>query len=336
MKNKGLKITAGILLLLVIIVLAGPKPPKPVFSKDLPVINLTSSQVAQYVAARESAVTNLKPGNASEVIYADDSTKALTEYCLLYLHGFSASPYEGYPTHVNLGKKFGMNTYIPRLAGHGLVTDDPLLNMTPDAIWNSVKEALVIAKKLGQKVILMGTSTGGSMALKLASEYPADIASLILYSPNVRIANKASFVLGLPYGLQLGRMISGGKFRIIDDPKSDPYWYNTYRVEGVVYLQQMITQTMTAKVFNKVTQPVFVGYYYKDETNQDHVVSVQAILWMFENLGTPADRKEAVAFPDAGNHAIACELYNPNWMEVFTATENFLKKTVGFVPLNSK
>jgi esterase/lipase len=337
MKNKALLLTAGILTLLALSVAAGPRHSKPVLKTDLPVISLTSQTAGQYVRDKENAVPNIKPGNASQLYYANEVTREQTAYCLLYLHGFSASPEEGNPTHVNLGKAFGMNTYIPRLAEHGLISPDPLLNMTPDNLWNSAKEALVVAKALGRKVILMGTSTGGTLALQMAADYPDVIAAVILYSPNVKIANKASVLLARPLGLQLGRMISGGKYRILkEDPKTDPYWNNRYRVEAVVYLQQLIEKTMKPKVFAKVTQPVFVGYYYKDKEHQDDTVSVKAILWMYDHLGTPANLKQAVAFPDAGAHVIGCDLTNPNWMKVYTATEGFLTKVVGLKTVTNK
>ena len=322
-------------MVLAMTVMAGPGKSKPVLKKELPSISVTSAQASKFVNDKEAAVPNIKPGNASKVYYANESTKEQTTYCLLYLHGFSASPEEGNPTHVNLGKKFGMNTYIPRLADHGLVSPDPLLNMTPDNLWNSAKEALVVAKALGKKVILMGTSTGGTLALEMAADYPDVVAAVILYSPNVKIANKASVLLARPLGLQLGRMISHGKYRILpEDPKTDPYWNNKYRVEAVVYLQQLLEKTMKPKVFAKVTQPVFVGYYYKDKEHQDNTVSVSAILWMFDKLGTPSNKKQAVAFPDAGAHVIGCDLTNPNWMKVYSATESFLIKTVGLSPVN--
>jgi esterase/lipase len=317
--------------------MAGPRKSKPVLNKDLPAISVSVAQVGQYVAAKEAAVQNIRPGNASMVVYANEGTREQTEYCLLYLHGFSASPEEGNPTHVNLGKAFGMNTYIPRLAEHGIESPDPLLNMTPDNLWNSAKEALVVARILGKKVILMGTSTGGTLAIQMAADYPQYVAAVILYSPNVKIANKASWLLARPFGLQIGRMVMGGKYRILEkDPKTDPYWNNMYRVEATVYLQQLVEKTMKPKVFEKVTQPVFTGYYYKDKDHQDGTVSVDAILWMFGKLGTPADKKVAVAFPDAGAHVIGCDLTNPNWMKVYTATADFLTKTVGLKQVNSK
>lgn len=337
MKSKRLLLTAGIMMILVVAVMGGPGKTRPILSKDLPVLSLSSSEAGRYVAAKEAAVPNIKPGNSSMVYYANEATRAKTAYCLLYLHGFSASPEEGNPSHVNLGKAFGMNTYIPRLADHGLISSEPLLNMTPDNLWNSAKEALAVARTLGDKVIIMGTSTGGTLALQMAADYPDLVAALILYSPNVRIANKASVLLARPFGLQLGRMISGGNYRILpEDPKTDPYWYNKYRVEAVVYLQQLVEKTMKPKVFKEVEQPVFVGYYYKDKENQDKTVSVSAILWMYDHLGTGADKKVAVAFPDAGAHVIGCDLTNPNWKKVYDATESYLIKTVGLTPAKAR
>jgi hypothetical protein len=38
-------------------------------------------------------------------------------------------------------------------------------------------------------------------------------------------------------------------------------------------------------------KPVFLGYYYKDGTLQDDVVKVDAMLNMFDHLGTPDEQK---------------------------------------------
>jgi pimeloyl-ACP methyl ester carboxylesterase len=331
---KRFLISIFILIGLAASVIATPGVTQTVLSKKLPRISITSEQVKMFVDVMEAKVPNIRPGNASQVYYANEDLKNQTEYCLLYLHGFSACGMEGSPTHKNLGKAFGMNVYVPRLAEHGLVTEDALLNMTPENLWNSALEALVLAKALGRKVIVMGTSTGGTLALQMAADFPEDVEALILYSPNVRIAAAGVWLLARPLGLQLARMMTGGKYRILpEDPKTDAYWYRKYRVEGVVYLQKLTEKTMKVKTFEAVRQPVFTGYYYKDKENQDQTVKVDAILWMTEHLGTPADKKVTVCFPDAGAHVIGCELTNPNWMKVYDATADYLKNTIGIAPL---
>lgn len=330
MINKKSFLLIGLLFGAILVFTLGPQPPQPILDPTLPSLSLTAPEAGEFVKNAEEKFPNIRPGNASQVFYANEETKGQTDYSLLYLHGFSASPQEGYPSHISLGKAFGMNTYLPRLAEHGLETPDALLNMTPDRLWDSAKEALAIAKALGKKVILMGTSTGGTLALQLAADFPNDIAAVILYSPNVRIATKASFLLARPFGLHLGRLIMGGKYCTSEkDSATEPFWYKKYRVESIVYLQQLVEKTMTVETFKKITQPVFVAYYYKDEKNQDKTVSVPAILWMFENLGTTSDKKVAQAFPEAGTHVIGCELTNPHWKNIYDAASDFLKDIVG-------
>ncbi|MDZ7648638.1 MAG: alpha/beta fold hydrolase [Cytophagales bacterium] len=66
---------------------------------------------------------------------------------------------------------------------------------TADRIWEGAKQALAIGKQLGNKVILVSTSTGGTLALILAAEYPDDVHALINMSPNIAINDPAAFLL---------------------------------------------------------------------------------------------------------------------------------------------
>jgi len=330
MKRKGLIVTLGILVILAVTVTAGPKPRKPQLNKELPRITVPCEKVGDYVNALEAGMEKIKPENASQVHYFNDTLKNQTEYAILYLHGFSASPMEGYPVHVNLAKEFGMNILIPRLPTHGQDLPEPLLDMTGDTLWNAAKEALMLARSLGKKVIVMGCSTGGTLSLKLAADYPDLVEALILYAPLIRMTNKASWLLARPFGLQIGRMVMGGKYRVFEpNPKTDPYWYPKYRVEGIVQLRILMETTMKAKTFKAVTRPVFVGYYYRDEEHQDNTASVSGMQWMFENLATPSDKKVEQAFPEATEHVIACEFTNPNWKQVQDASADFLTRIVG-------
>ena len=301
---KRLKVIAIIFLVLIILFFAGPQPPKPELSSMLPCIDIPIEQLDEWIKQREDSFP-VKPGNESEIVWANDSLKQKTEYCLLYLHGFSASGHEGYPTHINFAAHYDMNAYIPRLAPHGLDVPEPLLNMTPDKLYNSAKEAFQIAKILGEKIIIMSTSTGGTLSLKLAAEFPESIAGMLLLSPNIRINNPAAPLLSGPWGLQIARTFYKGKYRIIDDDECT-YWNCKYRLEAIVYLQQLVAATMKSELYARVKTPVFLAYYYKDEQHQDLVVKVDAMLDMFDKLGTPHQLKVKQAF-DAGRHVIGGE-----------------------------
>ena len=305
----------------------GPKPDKPEMSRDLPSISASIGNIENYVAQNDEGLP-IKADNESRIIWAEVNKKERTNYSVLYLHGFSASWYEGYPAHVRFAEKFGCNLYIPRLASHGLETEDALIDMTPDALWESAKEALMVARSLGKKVIIMGTSTGGTLGLNLAAVFPEYVEGLILYSPNIKINNKAAFLLSKPWGLQIGRKSNGGKYRITNEDfnsKDCQYWNCKYRMEAAVYLQQLLDVTMNKETFNSVTAPVFLAYYYKDENNQDEMVKVSAMENMFSQVGTLPDKKQKMAFPNAGDHVIACELTSGAVEEVITESIRFAK-----------
>jgi esterase/lipase len=329
------RITASIFAILVLVYLSGPSFPKPELSKMLPDIHVQTNEFETYLSAKNSAL-KLKPDNEGRIIWANDSLKTKTQYCLLYLHGFSASWYEGEPIHRDFARRYGMNLYIPLLASHGIDTPDPLLDMTPDRLYKSAKEALVAAHSLGEKVILMSTSTGGTLSLKLASEFPDLIDGLILLSPNVAINNPAAFLLGKPWGLQIARSVFKSNYRTVNPDFSSEYckyWNCQYRLEATCYLEQLVEATMKKDVFSKVTEPVFLGYYYKDEQHQDDVVRVDAMLKMFDQLATPESLKLKVAFPEAGTHPIGSKLLSKAWQDVEKSSYQFAEEKLRLVPI---
>jgi len=332
------RISASILAILVLIYLSGPSFPKPELSKMLPDINVKTNEFETYLTAKNSAL-KLKPDNEGRIIWANDSLKIKTPYCILYLHGFSASWFEGEPVHRDFAQRYGMNLYIPLLASHGIDTPDPLIDMTPDQLYESAKEALVAAQSLGEKVILMSTSTGGTLSLKLASEFQDLIDGLILLSPNVAINNPAAFLLDKPWGLQIARSVFKSNYRTVNPDFSSEYckyWNCQYRLEATCYLEQLVEATMKKDVFSKITVPVFLGYYYKDEQHQDDVVRVDTELKMFDQLSTPENLKQKVAFPEAGTHPIGSKLLSKSWKEVEKASYKFAEEKLGLVAITKE
>lgn len=67
-----------------------------------------------------------------------------------------------------------------------------------------------------------------------------------------------------------------------------------------------------------------MGYYFKNDSMQDKVVSVPAMLKMFDKLGTPKELKVKKAFPDAGDHVITCSLSTQSYDKVTKEVITFL------------
>ncbi len=334
--KKVLRTLLVIIAILAIAYLAGPKFQKPLLTDKLPAIEIQTTEAENYIRDKEAGL-KIKPDNEARIIWANDSLKNKTDYCLLYLHGFSASWFEGEPVHTDFARRYGMNLYIPLLASHGIDTSEALMDMTPDRLYESAKEALVVAQSLGNKVILMSTSTGGTLSLKLAADFPELMESLVLLSPNIAINNPAAFLLSKPWGLQIARSVYNGNYRVTNpDFASEDcrYWNCKYRLEAIVYLQQLVELTMKKETFGKISKPVFLAYYYKDEENQDEVVKVDAMLEMFDQLGTPENLKQKVAFPEAGTHPIGSKLFSKSWQDVEKATFKFAEEKLGLMPVS--
>lgn len=317
-------------LLLLIGYLMGPRPTAPQYKKEMPVLPAEAQQLEKYISDHES-LHKIKPDNEARIVWDNDSLKNKTEYAIVYLHGFSASQEEGNPVHRNIARKFGCNLYLSRLAEHGLDTADAMRKLTADAYWESAKEALAIGKQLGQKVILMGTSTGGTNALQLAAAYPNDVAALVLLSPNIAINDPNAWILNDPWGLQIATIVKGGRYIVTADQRDiyKKYWYSRYRLESVVALEEMLETSMTKETFEKITQPTQVIYYYKDEVHQDSVVKVSAIKTMFEQLKTSADKKRSLALPNTGDHVIGSPIKSGDVAGVETAVTGFMTEVMG-------
>ncbi|AXY76525.1 alpha/beta hydrolase [Paraflavitalea soli] len=292
------------LLVIVIVYLMGPKPSDPAYLTQMPVVPTGADSLQQFIRTQESQ-HRLKPDNEARIVWANDSSKAKTDYSLVYLHGFSASQAEGDPVHRDIARKYGCNLYLSRLAEHGIDTSDALAHLTADKYWESAKEALAIGQQIGNKVILVGTSTGGTLALQLAAQYP-EVYALVLLSPNIAINDPNAWLLNNPWGLQIARLVKGSKYNESDDKRDvyRQYWNSPYRLEAAVNLEELLETSMNKGTFEKVKQPTLLLYYFKDKVHQDSVVKVSAALKMFDELGTPAAEKRAVAMPNTGNHVM--------------------------------
>jgi len=307
----------------------GPSPETPDYKKAMPELPANPQALERYIKANEGQ-HKLKPGNEARVVWANDSLKNKTEYSIVYLHGFSASQAEGDPVHKNTAAAFGCNLYLSRLAEHGIDTTEPMMNLTAEKNWESAEQALAIGKQIGSKVILMGCSTGGTNALQLAAAYPNDVAAIVLLSPNIAINNDKAFLLNKHWGAKMAEWVTGNDHKISDDT-STAYrqnWYWRYPFKGTAALQEMLATSMVPETFAKVKQPVLMLYYYKDSTHQDDVVKVDAMLKMYDELGTPAALKRKQAMPNAGDHVLGSSIKSHDVEGVQAAITAYMKEVL--------
>jgi len=290
------------------------------------------SRLDKYLAKEEST-SPLKPGAEARIIWNSESHEShpkKTEYAIVYLHGFRASHPEGDPVHQTIAKRFGYNLFLSRIDEHGIESDYPLLDLTEEKLLQSARFAYEIGKRIGEKIILMGTSTGASLALYLAAQdkLKKNISTLILYSPLIRFYGLKEKLLMNSFGRRILSIFPGRKY-LVKTPQTtyaeDRIWNKNYALNGALALGSFVEHYMHKKLFSKVTCPVFVGYYHKNTHEQDTVVSVPAIHKMVQNLGTRTQFVISENFPTAKNHVICSSLVSKSYEQVIYRTEQFLK-----------
>lgn len=283
----------------------------------------TIAEVIQKVDQRNEN-PQIRELNHEEIVWQDKMEK--TKYSIVYLHGFSASQMEGDPVHREVAKTLGANLYLSRLPLHGINDPEAFEELTPELLVEYAKEAIKIGRSLGEELIVMSCSTGGTLSAFLAAADPT-IKAQIMFSPNFQLASSTANILLKPWGLQIGRKITGGKYRVWNPPvQSQPFWYGKYRLEGVAAVAELLKQTMSDETFANIKCPTFVGYFYKNDAEQDPTISVEKILEVEQLLGTPDSLSQFKAYPEAGGHVFSTSLYYSRTDELIEDVLSFLKQ----------
>ncbi len=317
--------TTGLVGLLAIGYAVGPDVPDASLDPALPTVTQNLTELEADIERSESAIADLKEDNEARIVWAD-SIHQKTPYSIVYIHGFGASQAEGDPIHRELAKRYGTNLYLARLHDAGIGDPDAFDDLTPENFVAGAKRALAIGKAIGDSVIVIGTSAGGLLTVYLAATNP-EIKGIVLYSPCMAVANPALSLATKPWGQQILNAAIG-EHNVSDYGTSgrDKYWLTSYHSNGLMTLQRTMDAVSKPEVYEKIKMPVFLGYYYKNEDEQDQVVSVAEMQKMFPLLGTPDALKMERAFPNSGEHVIASHFTSKDIPGVRKATEAFFEK----------
>lgn len=261
----GLWLGAGLGVLLVLW-LSGPRPrvvPPPA-GDPLP-SGLEGEALELYVAETESAHA-LRPDVEKQIVWADPETKAKTPLAIVYVHGFSATRQETAPLADTVAARLGANLFYTRLAGHG-DSDEAFGEATAGDWLADTAEAYHIGARLGERVVVIGTSTGGTLATWLGAhpERFPQLAALVLMSPNYGVREASSRVLTWPWGGQIATTIAGDTRSW--EPASDEqarFWHTTYPTNSLLPMMALV-RYVNALDESTIKAPTLMIYSEGDE-----------------------------------------------------------------------
>jgi alpha-beta hydrolase superfamily lysophospholipase len=265
--------------------------------------------VDAYLEAREAQVLNIRDNSEKRVIWAG-AVEVKTPVAVVYMHGFSASSQEIRPVPDDVAAALGANLIYTRFQGHGR-DNDAMGESTVKGWMADTVEALAIARRVGEKVLILSTSTGGTLtALALHEpELQKDVVGVVFVSPNFGVNNGAAAMLTLPaarYWLPL----LVGKTRSFEPRNAAQAreWSTTYPSTAVFPMAAAV-KAAVAKDYSSVKIPALF-HYSKD----DKVVRADQTLRISAQWGGPVTtvRPQLGAGDDPSKHVIAGDIISPS------------------------
>ncbi|MDX5595134.1 alpha/beta hydrolase [Pseudovibrio sp. SPO723] len=222
-----------------------------------------------YLAEEESKFNDMREGLEKQVIWANPETKEKTEYAVVYIHGFSASKEEIRPVPDRVADTLRANLYYTRLTGHGRSSAAMAESSLP-AWLNDLAEALEIASRIGNKTIVIATSTGGSLAAWGAlSQSPImeRTEAVVLFSPNFGPNAFGAFLLAAPYAEYYVPMLLGQTYGSSAGatPEEDYAWTLSYPSVALIPMAASVDAVKRLDPSTNTIPTLFI-YSEKDKT----------------------------------------------------------------------
>jgi pimeloyl-ACP methyl ester carboxylesterase len=264
-----------------------------------------------FLAAGEARVADIRPGLAKEIVWAYPASRAKTPLSIVYIHGFSASKGETRPVPDRVAQALGANLFYTRLAGHGQ-GEAAMGDATVNAWVNDTAEALAVGRAIGEKVIVIATSTGASLAAWAAAQ-PAlmrDVAGLVLISPNFGVQAAGAGLLTGPWGLQLAELLIG-KERSFEPANDMQRQLWTWRYPTRATLPMAATVALArAQDFRRVTVPALFIVSDGDKVIRPDEAKSVAAAWGGPHLWMAVDNPG-----DPSSHVLAGDALSPQMTE---------------------
>lgn len=252
----------------------------------------------EYLAIREAAVANLVPGAEKTIVWAG-RRESRTPLSLVYLHGFSATRQETAPLADTVAAALGANLFYTRLTGHGC-GGEAMGEGSVQRWLNDVQEALAIGSRIGERVIVVGFSTGATIATWLASQpIASDVAAFVLLSPNYGLQDGRSVILTWPWGRELAELFIGDTYGWEPyNEKHRRYWTCRFPSRALLPMMAMVKLAGTSDL-GAIRKPVLLLY-----SPEDQVVRQDRIKQVFRRIGSRTKAIKAVSGVGSPNHHV--------------------------------
>ncbi|MBU2158180.1 MAG: lysophospholipase [Gammaproteobacteria bacterium] len=300
--KKALSLCALILTLFAVAFSLGPVPT--VDTQFTPI--QLPADLDRYLAETEARYPDITPGAEKTIVWAHPDQRQ-TDLAIIYLHGYSATRQETAPLSDRLAKQLGANLFYTRLTGHGR-SGAAMADASVHDWLQDTQEALQIGQRLGKQILVIGTSTGATLAtwLALKSDNP-QVLAYIMVSPNFAPKDPAATVLTWPWATHFVPLLLGPEHQWQPrNAEQARFWTHRYPVQALLPMMALV-KYVREQPLEQISAPILTIY-----SPDDQVVSPGEIQAAFARFGSA--HKQLIALEDTqdpSHHVLAGDILSP-------------------------
>ncbi|MBU3000681.1 lysophospholipase [Roseovarius nubinhibens] len=261
-----------------------------------------------YLEVMESRFDDIRDGAQKRIVWAGPS-EMRTPLSIVYVHGFSASSEEIRPVPDRVAEALGANLFFTRLSGHGRGAEAMGEPRVGDWM-QDMAEALAVGRAIGDEVIVIGTSTGATLAhaALFDAAMAEKIRGVVLISPNYGINNPMAPLLTWPGARQWLPLVAGARRSF--EPQNEghaKFWTTEYPSTAVFPMAALVAHVRGMDHANLSVPALF---YYDDG---DQVVRPDLTDGVVAHWGGAATRGRPVLTEtdDRFAHVVAGDILSP-------------------------
>ncbi len=265
------------------------------------------TQLDDWIAEREARFADIRPGNAKGIVW-HAGARARTPWSVVYLHGFSASRLETAPLAEQVAQRLGANLFHSRLTGHGRTAPVALGEASVQDWLADTLEALRIGQVLGDKVLVIGCSTGATLATWLALRPEGQaIAAHVFLSPNFGPRDKRANIINAPWGRQIALALQGDtRSWEASGPREANAWTTRYPTRALFPMMALVDHIRRADMA-AFQAPVLMLY-----SEQDQTVDPKQTRNVFARIASNNKKAIVIDYSESlGQHVLAGDILAP-------------------------
>lgn len=291
---------AALALLLVAMFVFGPRASlDPFAERALPrEVPTEPAALERFVEGTQKKLPDLVPGTEARIVW-QRPTKTPTYWSVVALHGFSASRQETAPYAEEVARALDANLYEARFEGHGR-SGEALAEATAEDWIRDAREAFAIGAALGERVAVLGVSTGATLATLAAldTDKAPRPSAFVFLSPNFGPKDPSARLLLWPWAENWLPLVVGQE-RAWEPTNEDHgrYWTERYPTRALFPMMASV-QAASSGAVDSISVPTLAFI-----SEADPIVSPAATREVLSRWGGPHEIR-TVSGP-GGRHVLA-------------------------------